>query len=315
MNKTITIGILLIVIFLGGFYYFSQNTKKTTTSHVDQQVTENENSQYEHAHALFRVPSDGTFLLGTHKGLYKSTDQGKTFSKATVKNVDPALEFMNFAYDSKNKILYAGGHGLGIVKSTDNGTTWEKTDTGVEGDDIHALIINPNDPNLLYAYSVDHGVFGTKDGAKTWYRIDDGPVNPSVTALGYMATLTSMDQSMKKTETTPDIGYIWSGTGGGLYSSFLCFCGWTKNTGISSSNTIFSLAPDPVNKRSMLVGTSEGIYKTTDEGKDFTKINSDIKKVASITFDLSNQKEVFAITSSGTLYESNDSGSSWKKIN
>lgn len=315
MNKTLLMVGIIGAILLGSFFYFSGNNKTNQSS--DKESNEeskiNENPQYEHAHALFRNP-DGTFLLGTHKGLFKSTDEGKTFSKIPVKGVSQELEFMNFAYDVKNKILYAGGHGLGIVKSTDYGTSWEKTDTGVEGNDIHALVINPNDSNRLYAYSVDYGVFGTKDGAQTWYRIDDGPANPSVTAFGYMATLTGMDRSMQKTETTPDIGYIWSGTGGGLYSSFLCFCGWTKNIVISSSNTIYSLVPDPVNKSSMLVGTSDGIYKTTDEGRNFTKVDSDIKKVASIAFDLSNPKSVYAITVDGSLYKSEDSGNSWNKL-
>ncbi len=311
MNRTLSIVGVIGVILLGGFLYFSRNNKTNQSSPNESNV--NENPQYEHAHVLFHNP-DGTFLLGTHKGLFKSNDVGKTFSKVPVKGVSQELEFMNFAYDVKNKTLYAGGHGLGIVKSTDYGTTWEKTDRGIEGDDIHALVVNPNDSNRLYAYSVDHGVFGTKDGAQTWYRIDDGPANPSVTALGYMATLTSMDQSMKKTDTTADIGYIWAGTGGGLYSSFLCFCGWTKDTAFSSTNTIYSLAPDPINKRSMLVGTTEGIFKTTDEGKNFTKVDPEIKKVASIIFDLSDPKFVYAITASGNLYKSEDSGSSWKKV-
>lgn len=94
-----------------------------------------------------------------------------------------------------NKIIYAGGHDLGVVKSTDGGVTWAKTDSGIQGTDIHALALNPLDTNRLYAFSVGNGA------------------------------------------------------------------------------TIYTLAPDPVNRRSMLAGTKDGIYKTTDEGKNWSKVN------------------------------------------
>jgi len=108
---------------------------------------------------------------------------------------------MNFAYDQNNKILYAGGHGV--------------------GSDIHALAINPLDSNRLYAFSVDNGVFGTKDG----------------------------------------------------------------------------------------------IYKTTDEGKTFTQINSEIKNLAAITFDESNPKTLYAATSDGIVFRGIDGGKNWSKVN
>lgn len=312
--KNVLIIALVIIVIISGITLLSkkQNNISTSSQSIqssDESVTEN--PTYGHVHALFQLP-DKTLLMGTHHGLFKSSD-GKTFTKVDMKGDINSDDFMNFAYDQTNKILYAGGHDVGVVKSTDGGITWTKTDNGIKGSDIHALVINPLDNNRLYAFSVDNGVFGTKDGAKSWYRIDDGPTNPSVRAFGYMGTPSAMDRSMR-TDKTTNIGYLWAGTSGGLFSSFACLCGWTKTNGISDNATVYTLAPDPVNKSSMFAGTKDGIYKTTDEGKTFNKVNSDITDVAAITFDLNNPKTLYAATSGGTVYKSMDGGEVWNKI-
>lgn len=318
--------LIITIVILGGAIFFltqGKNQNNNTTSstkvgssppHSESAVDISENSTYGHVHSMFRNPQDSSLLMGTHQGLFKSIDDGKTFTKVDVKGDVMVSDFMNFAYNSNSKTIFAGGHDLGVVKSTDGGVTWTKTDSGITGTDIHALAINPLDSNRLYAFSVDNGVFGTKDGAKSWYRIDDGPVNPSVRAFGYMGTPSSMDRSMK-TDKTTNIGYLWAGTSGGLYSSFACFCGWNKSMSISDNATIYALTPDPVNKSNMLAGTKDGIYKTTDEGKSFAKIQNDITDVAGITFDLSNSKVIFAVTSGGVVYKSFDSGNTWEKVN
>lgn len=320
MKRNTSFIILVGILVLGGILMVSnklnapQNSATSTknTALYTQEGSAIEDAMYGHVHSLFLNSSDNTLLMGTHQGVFKSTDGGKTFTKVDLKGDINADDFMNFAYDQNNKILYAGGHGVGVVKSTD-GITWTKTDSGIRGTDIHALAINPLDSNRLYAFSVDNGVFGTKDKARSWYRIDDGPTNPSVRAFGYMATPSAMDRSMR-TDKTTNIGYLWAGTSGGLYSSFACFCGWSKTTGISDNATIHTLASDPVNRSAMFAGTKDGIFKTTDEGKTFTKINSDISNVAAIAVDESNPKMLYAATASGTLYKSDDGGDNWSKI-
>ena len=322
MNRKYLIFIVVVVaayllfkpiIFSRNQSISTQNSSSSVQKATPMEESATENATYGHVHALWANPQDGSLLMGTHHGLFINTDQGKTFKKVDAKGDINSNDFMNFAYDANKKALYAGGHDVGVLKSTDGGTTWTKNDSGITGSDIHALVINPLDTNRLYAFSVDNGVFGTKDGAKSWYRIDDGPTNPSVRAFGYMATPSSMDRGMK-TDKTTNIGYLWAGTSGGLYSSFACFCGWTKTSGTSDNATIYTLAGDPVNRSTMFAGTKDGIYMTTDEGKTFTQIDSEIKNVAAIAFDESIPKVIYTATSDGTLYTSEDAGTNWSKI-
>lgn len=312
MKSKYLFGIIVVIaIAVVGMFYIAQ---KNTNAPVEEVIANN--PTYGHIHSVFRIPTDGTTLMGTHNGLFKSTDNGKTFERAQIKSSDSSInpdgEFMNFAYDATNKILYAGTHDSGLLKSADFGLTWSRSDTGIDGKDIHGLAINPLDTNRIYAYSVDKGLFGTKDGAKSWYRIDDGPKNPNVKTFAYMATPSSMDRNMKVDKTT-NIGYLWAGTGGGIFSSFACFCGWTPSQGIPSSVTVYAFAADPVNKSAMLLAQRDGIYRTTDEGKSFTKVNTEVKDVRALWFDIENPKLVFAATNSGVIYTSNDSGLSWSK--
>lgn len=320
MNKKY---LLIIAVIIAGYFLinslFSSQDKGALSSiekASSQTETESNSPVYGHIHSVFRIPTDGTILMGTHNGLFKSMDKGKTFERAQIKSSDSSInpdgEFMNFAYDATNKILYAGTHDSGLLKSTDFGLTWSRSDTGIDGKDIHGLTINPLDTNRVYAYSVDKGLFGTKDGAKSWYRIDDGPKNPNVKTFAYMATPSSMDRGMK-TDKTTNIGYLWAGTGGGIFNSFACFCGWTPSQGISSSTTAYALAADPVNKSAMLLAQQDGIYRTKDEGKSFTQVSNKIEDVGALWFDIENPKLVFAATNTGDIYISNDSGLSWSK--
>jgi photosystem II stability/assembly factor-like uncharacterized protein len=317
-SKYLISSVIGVVVLAGVFYFVSKNNKTPTPviSLQEQEETVAEDSIYEHVHSVFRIPNDNTILIGTHTGLFKSTDNGKTFVRAQIKSsdssVNPDGEFMNFAYDSVNKILYGGTHDSGLLKSADFGLAWSKSDSGIDGQDIHGLAINPLDTNLIYAYSVNKGLFGTKDGAKSWYKIDDGPKNPNVKGFAYMATLTSMDRNMRR-EGSTNIGYLWAGTGGGLESSFACFCGWTLSQEIPKNTTVYTLAADPLNKSAMLVAEKDGLYRTTDEAKTFTRVSSELKDVGALWFDIENQKTVFAATNNGMIYESNDSGVSWDK--
>ena len=318
MKSQYLIWVIVAVIVIGGLVYLVQKNTTTPTpvsSGQDEQVVA-ENPTYQHIHSVFRIPTDGTILMGAHTGLFKSTDNGKTFVRTQIKSTDPSVstdgEFMNFAYDGTNKILYGGTHDSGLLKSTDLGLTWSKADTGIDGQDIHSLAINPLDPNRIYAYSVGKGLFGTQDGAKSWNKIDDGPKNPNVKGFAYMPTFTSMDRNMRKKGST-NIGYLWSGTGGGLESSFACFCGWTLSQGIPKNTTVYALAVDPLNKSAMLVAEKDGLYRTADEAKTFTKVSSELKDVGALWFDIQDQKTALAATNAGVIYQSDDSGISWKK--
>src|SRR5262249_57304619 len=71
-------------------------------------------------------PSDPNIVLaGTHDGIYRSTDRGKTFRRANFP--DKNMEIWSFLVDAGNpKLIYAGGSPLAVYRSEDSGETWKR---------------------------------------------------------------------------------------------------------------------------------------------------------------------------------------------
>lgn len=163
----------------------------------------------DHLHALAVDPRGGTLLMGTHDGLHRSADEGKTWAKVAPEGEFPGRDVMAIAWDSKQpEIVYAAGHDLGVVKSTDGGRRWRATRAGMPTMDVHALTLDPNDPRKLYAWVDLKGLYRSLDAGRRWARVDDGPENPDVRALLSVNIPTGM-------------GGIWlyGGTSDGLFRS------------------------------------------------------------------------------------------------
>ena len=168
-----------------------------------------------HLHALLVSPTDGSLWIGTHNGLYQSSDEGKTWQQVKIPAELAAMDFMSFAQDPTSpKVIYVGTHNRGILKTTDGGTTWTQIlDMG--NADVHAVAVDsftPAQPKRWYAWSVDKGLFRSLGDLDEWKRQDDGPANPDIRTLQSVNIPTGM-------------GGIWlyAGTADGLFRSPDCF--------------------------------------------------------------------------------------------
>lgn len=305
----IPLAIFLLAAGAAAGYFFGAGKKSTNSSNsAPPNISHKESTQHTHAIA-YTASSD--LLLGTHGGLFKSTDKGKTWQQAEVKGAVNADDWMGLVTDPRDRnIIFAGGHDLGIIKSSDGGTTWSRADSGIMGTDIHGLAINQRNPDLLFAYSVGNGVFRSQDNGMTWKRMDDGPDNPGVRSLTYMAVQTGMDKSMG----WDNWGILLAGTADGLFQSFSCFCGWTKTTDIFDNTTVYSLATLHSDLSTMYASTKDGVWKTLDEGKTWNELTG-LRgiKIAAITINPENSKEITAATEDGVIYGSGDAGATWQK--
>ncbi|MBI4345078.1 MAG: hypothetical protein HY555_05815 [Euryarchaeota archaeon] len=309
MQKKVLIFLVLVAVGIGMVSYLLGRASYAPPPSEEGEMMSQELG---HVHALLYIPQERLLMMGTHEGLLRSTDEGKSWEKVEARGHLPAGDFMSLVPDPKDpKVIYAGGHDLGVVKSLDGGLTWQKADNGIAGTDIHGLTINQRAPDMLFAYSVGNGVFRSADGARTWQRMDDGPETPSVRSLTYMAVQTEMDRSMG----WENWGVLFAGTAAGIFQSYSCFCGWTQTTKEFTDATVYALATVHAEPRTIYAGTKRGVFKSTDEGKTWKEASRGLGgRMTAIAISPVDPKVLFASSEDGVVYKSTEGGEIWAKV-
>jgi photosystem II stability/assembly factor-like uncharacterized protein len=128
------------------------------------------------------------------RGIFRSTDGGRTFEKVLYK--DENTGGIDVAFDPENaQVVYAvlwearqapwengafSGPGSGIYKSIDGGLTWKQLTNGLPaGEDLGraGLEVAPANPKRLFAIAgtkkESGGVYRSDDAGETWQRVND----------------------------------------------------------------------------------------------------------------------------------------------
>jgi len=137
-------------------------------------------------------------------GIYKSEDGGKSWSNKGLPNSEHLSKIIvhpddsNVIWVASQGPLWSKGGERGVYKSTNGGTSWKR----VLGDDIWTgatdLVIDPNDPNKLYAATWQRhrtiaaymgggpgsGLHSSKDGGETWTKLKKGIPTSNLGKIG-----------------------------------------------------------------------------------------------------------------------------------
>ena len=153
-----------------------------------------------------------------------------------------------------------------VYKSIDGGLTWNVSDTGLGGlmfmsslnsRGLGVVQADPSDPSIVYASTVNKGMFKSIDGGANWSAINNGLPTNLVGKGGNFRIAAAPNTS---TLYLPISGVLFKTTNGGASWSNV----WTSAT-VSGQ---FARAPaiDPTDPNIVYVATSGGLYKTTDGG-------------------------------------------------
>jgi photosystem II stability/assembly factor-like uncharacterized protein len=148
------------------------------TMAVHQNTSNKAAATYEHVHSLAMDSGGQTLFLGTHAGLFRSDDRGRSWKKVSVGTKHAHLDVMDIAPEPREpKRIYIATHEAGVLKSTDGGQTWKDASSGLGGADVHGLAVDPTMPFKLHAAVRDkgEGIYRTTDKGSKWVRVDDGP--------------------------------------------------------------------------------------------------------------------------------------------
>jgi photosystem II stability/assembly factor-like uncharacterized protein len=63
----------------------------------------------------------------------------------------------------------------------------------------------------------------------------------------------------------------------------------------------------------MYVAMRDGLFKSTDAGETWRPVGKELKNLAAVTVNPGRTNELFAATSDGVIFKSNDGGMTWKE--
>lgn len=114
----------------------------------------------------------------------RGTDRWQVLSRSITYN--PVSTLLVTSSNGKTR-LYMSIRGKGILRSDDNGTSWELINAGLHSYAVEALVTDPNAPDVLFAGSSDRkGVFESQDGGERWQDVSgDELFGASVISMAY----------------------------------------------------------------------------------------------------------------------------------
>ena len=255
-------------------------------------------------------------------GLYRSEDGGKSFTNIGLKKSEHIAKVLIDPRDSK--VIYVAAQGplwgpggeRGLYKSTDYGATWDSVLYISENTGITDIIIDPRDPDVLYAASYQRrrhvwtlinggpegAIHKSTDGGKTWNKLTNGLPSGDVGRIGLAISPVNPDYVYAIIEAQNKTGGFFKSTNRGVT--------WEKmNEVVSSSAQYYSeIFCDPVDVNKVyLLDTFSQI--TTDGGKTFTPISTKGRHVDDHAFWINpNNPNHFLIGGDGGIYETFDGG-------
>ena len=182
----------------------------------------------------------------------------------------------------------------------------EVRNTGPYGGRILGLFVDPQNHNILYAYTFNAGIFKTLDGGESWFPINDGLQSLEIRSF-------AIDPS------NPSILYTstWGRTYG-IYKSVNGGHNWDIiETASSELHIAYRLAVDPSNSSIIYAVACKGLFKSTDGGATWQPIgrglcpSGDVK--TNIIFDPLDPETMY-IGSYRAIYKSTNGGLDWKVI-
>jgi photosystem II stability/assembly factor-like uncharacterized protein len=248
--------------------------------------------------------------------------------------------------ESDPRIVYAATAAGGLMKTVNHGTTWEMVFDNEVTSSIGDVTVAPSDPNVVYvgtgesnnrqSSSWGYGVYKSTDAGKTWKhlglegthhigRIEVHPTNPNI---AYVAAT----------------GRLWGASKErGVYKTSDGGATWEQVFAIDADTGCTDILIDPKNPDTLYAamyqrrrtafgfaggGAGSGLYRTTDGGKTWKKMEggfpTGIMGRIGLSLHLKDPKIVYAIvetrnsgstqnTAGGGIYRTKDGGETWEK--
>jgi photosystem II stability/assembly factor-like uncharacterized protein len=233
-------------------------------------------------------------------GIYISHDGGTTWASAADMD-GQSVRALAQSYSSP-KTLVAGTL-KGVYRSEDEGLHWKQISPPESGElrEVESIAIDPNDPKAIFA-GTWHLPWKTTDGGVSWHNIKEGLIDDSDVF------------SIIIDPTRPTVVYISACSG--IYRSDSAGELNRKVQGIpSTARRTRVLMQDPVNRKVVYAGTTEGLYKTMDDGVNWSRVTGPDVIINDVYVNPKNPQHILLATDRSGVLLSNDGGTTFSASN
>ncbi|HMD48491.1 MAG TPA: hypothetical protein VKG79_05310 [Bryobacteraceae bacterium] len=160
--------------------------------------------------------------------------------------------------------IYAGTT-LGLFKSADTGKTWRH----LTSEQVNWMVFDPADPRTLYLASEYAGIQKSADSGETFHAVNAGFANHSLTQITGIGAHVYASSAYEGR-----FGGVFTSEDGGLH--------WTlrSNEEALAGRSLNSLAVSPGHVEQVFAASEEGVVKSTDGGKTWTRLLAQPRAVA-----------------------------------
>jgi photosystem II stability/assembly factor-like uncharacterized protein len=239
-------------------------------------------------HSLLVAASDAeTLTLGTHNGLYQSSDGGRSWESTSLAGQDA----MNLGR-AEGGVTWTAGHNV-LAKSPDGGRTWQDVrPDGLPHLDIHGFAVDPRDQRTLWAALAGEGLYrSTDDGAS--FELVTSDVGGGVMALAV----------------TPEGRILAGDMQQGLFSSSDDGETWKRTL----EAALMGLAVNPKEPERILA-TGPGILLSTDGGRTWDQALALEQGAGPVAWAASQPRVGYVVGLGQVLYKTEDGGATWRPV-
>jgi hypothetical protein len=137
---------------------------------------------------------DTNLFAGTDNdgGVFRSTNNGTSWTEVDSGLTNtyygifgtPTVNVFTITSGIGGTNIFAGTHGLGVFRSTNNGTSWSQVNTGLADSEITAFAVSPNGAGGTNIFAgTSGGVFLSTNNGTNWTAVNTGFTEDTVTAL------------------------------------------------------------------------------------------------------------------------------------